>query len=64
LTACGKLNDARFGSRLEGSGVFADEIAALFAVACRRNGIAEDRLELSAAAFHRPARAGAQLDLL
>ena len=50
----GKLNDPRFGSRLRGEGIFAEEIRALFAIACRRAGIAEGRVELSADAFRRP----------
>jgi hypothetical protein len=53
----GKLNDPRFGSRLRGEGVFAEEIRALFTIACRRAGIAEGRTELSAAAFRRPGAA-------
>src|SRR5207237_4451899 len=51
----GKLNDPRFGSRLHGEGIFAEEIAAMFAIACRRAGIADGRVQLSAAAFRRPA---------
>jgi DNA repair photolyase len=50
----GKLNDPRFGSRLRGQGIFAEEIARLFAIACRRAGIVDGRLELSTAAFRRP----------
>jgi DNA repair photolyase len=50
----GRLNDPRFGSRLRGEGIFAEEIGALFAIACRRAGIAHGRVELSAAAFRRP----------
>jgi DNA repair photolyase len=50
----GKLNDPRFGSRLHGEGIFAEEIAAMFAIACRRAGIAHGRVHLSAAAFRRP----------
>jgi DNA repair photolyase len=57
----GKLNDPRFGSRLQGEGIFAEEMGALFAIACRRAGIAGGRMELSAAAFRRPG--GAQLAL-
>lgn len=53
----GKLNDSRFGSRLRGEGVYAEEIRALFTIACRRAGIAEGRAELSAAAFRRPGAA-------
>jgi DNA repair photolyase len=58
----GKLNDPRFGSRLRGQGIFAEEIAALFAIACRRAGILDGRVELSTAAFRRPG--GRQLALL
>jgi DNA repair photolyase len=50
----GKLNDPNFGSRLRGQGIFAEEIAALFAIACRRAGIVDGRVELSTAAFRRP----------
>jgi DNA repair photolyase len=57
----GKLNDPRFGSRLRGEGIFAEEIRALFTIACRRAGIADGRAELSAAAFRRPG--AAQLSL-
>jgi DNA repair photolyase len=58
----GKLNDPRFGSRLRGQGIFAEEIARLFAIACRRAGIVDGRVELSTAAFRRPAER--QLSLL
>jgi DNA repair photolyase len=34
----GKLNDARFGVRMQGDGVFADHITALFALGCRKTG--------------------------
>ncbi len=57
----GKLNDPRFGSRLRGQGIFAEEIGALFAIACRRAGIVDGRVELSTAAFRRPG--GRQLAL-
>lgn len=57
----GKLNDPRFGSRLRGEGTFAEEIRSLFAIACRRAGITNGRVELSSAAFRRPG--GAQLGL-
>jgi DNA repair photolyase len=50
----GKLNDPRFGSRLRGEGIFAGEIGALFAIACRRAGLGDGRVELSTAAFRRP----------
>jgi DNA repair photolyase len=50
----GKLNDARFGTRMRGEGVFADLLADLFEVACRKAGIAGQSPELSTAAFRRP----------
>ncbi len=50
----GALNDARFATRLRGEGAWADQIAALFEVACRRAGLRTGRPELSAAAFRRP----------
>jgi DNA repair photolyase len=34
----GKLNDARFGVRMHGEGVFADHIAGLFTLGCRKAG--------------------------
>ena len=57
----GKLNDARFGSRMRGEGVFADQISQMFHVARRKVGIPEDGPELSIAAFRR--LEGAQLGL-
>lgn len=50
----GKLNDPRFDSRMVGEGIFAEQIEALFKVACRRAGIADNELKLSTAAFRRP----------
>jgi len=49
----GKLNDPRFGSRMRGEGIFADHIAQMFHVACRKAGLPEDGPELSVAAFRR-----------
>src|SRR5712675_147545 len=57
----GKLNDSQFGSRMRGQGIFADQIEALFDVACRKAGIAGKSPDLSTAAF-RPAM-GKQLSL-
>jgi DNA repair photolyase len=57
----GKLNDSRFGSRMRGEGIFADQISQMFHVARRKVGIPEDGPELSTAAFRRPG--GAQLAL-
>jgi hypothetical protein len=53
----GRLNDPQFGSRMRGEGVFADQVEALFEVACRRAGIAERRPQLSVAAFRVPSSA-------
>lgn len=50
----GKLNDSRFRSRMRGEGVYADQLRALFHVACRKAGLNDQRLELSAASFRRP----------
>lgn len=57
----GKLYDARFGQRMTGEGVFADQIEQMFNVACRRAGIADNHVQLSTAAFRRPG--GKQLGL-
>lgn len=57
----GKLNDPRFGSRMSGQGIFAEQIHQMFEVARRKAGIPEDGPELSIAAFRRPE--GAQLRL-
>jgi DNA repair photolyase len=57
----GKLNDARFGSRMRGEGIFADQIAQMFHVARRKVGLPEDAPELSTVAFRRPS--GPQLAL-
>lgn len=50
----GEINDARFGSRMTGQGVLAEQIASLFAMGCRRAGIANRFPALSTAAFRRP----------
>jgi DNA repair photolyase len=57
----GRLNDPRFGSRLRGSGIFAEQAAALFQTACRKLGIEESEPELSTASFRIPP--GPQLQL-
>lgn len=50
----GKLNDPRFGTRQRGSGIFAEQIRAMFDVAARRHGLARRGPELSTAAFRVP----------
>jgi DNA repair photolyase len=57
----GKLNDARFGSRMKGEGIFAEQIAQMFHIACRKVGLPEEGSELSTSAFRRPG--GSQLGL-
>ena len=58
----GRLNDSRFGSRMRGEGLFADHIAQLFDLGCRRAGIERGRFpKLSTAAFRRDG--GAQPNL-
>ncbi len=57
----GKLHEPRFGKRMRGQGVFADQIRALFTSSCKRYGLATRGPDLSVSAFRRPS--GSQLDL-
>jgi DNA repair photolyase len=57
----GKLNDPRFGSRMRGEGIFAEQISQMFHVARRKVGLAEKVPDLSTSAFRRPE--GSQLAL-
>ncbi|PYI83004.1 MAG: radical SAM protein [Verrucomicrobia bacterium] len=57
----GKLNDPKFGSRMEGQGIFAEQIAKMFGVACRKAGLKQERIDLSTASFRVPG--GPQLTL-
>ena len=57
----GRLDDPRFGSRMKGEGVFAQQIHDLFELSRKRAGIAREGPNLSTAAFRRPA--DAQLEL-
>jgi DNA repair photolyase len=50
----GRLNDPRFGSRMRGEGIFAQQIDALFKSTRRRLALDQPLPELSAAAFQRP----------
>ena len=50
----GKLYDAQWGVRGRGTGIFAEQIQALFDVTCRRVGLNEEHYELSTAAFRKP----------
>jgi DNA repair photolyase len=49
----GRLNDARFGSRMRGEGVYADSMRALFQNAVRRAGLDRDWSPLSTTSFRR-----------
>lgn len=59
----GRLSDPRFGSRMRGEGAYAQQLEALFGVARRRAGLADDLPPLNAAAFRRPLTRGGQLSL-
>jgi DNA repair photolyase len=50
----GKLNDPNFNSRMQGGGVFAEQIRALFRLSCRKIGMNRDFPELSTTAFRNP----------
>lgn len=49
----GKLNDPKFSSRMEGEGIFAEQMAKLFRVACKKAGIQNKRPCLSTDHFRR-----------
>jgi DNA repair photolyase len=59
----GLLNDASFGTRMSGTGVFAQLIRARFQAACRRLGLARSDHALSTAHFVPPRKDEAQLSL-
>src|SRR5437870_7448022 len=48
-----QLNNSKWHARMIGEGIFADQIASLFEVGCRRAGIGK-RPQLSTASFRRP----------
>jgi DNA repair photolyase len=54
----GKLNDARFQSRMRGEGEYADQLRALFAASCSKLGLNVNRSKLSIAAWRGPVVAG------
>lgn len=47
----GKINDARFGHRMRGEGVWADLLRQRFAAACRRHGLRQQRIPLDGSRF-------------
>ena len=57
----GKLNDPHFGSRMQGEGIFADQIQQMFDVACRKAGLKDEPRKLTTDHFRRPG--GMQMDL-
>jgi DNA repair photolyase len=59
-TRGGRMNDSRFHTRMRGQGTYARQIQNLFQVVCLKEGLLEDDLPLSTAAFQRP---GEQLGL-
>ena len=59
----GALNDASFGTRMTGTGVFAQLVRARFQRACARLGLDRSDHALSCAHFTPPSRPGAQLAL-
>ena len=59
----GQLNDPRFGHRMRGTGVWADQMRTMFAVARRRAGLTESKLPPVSAAAFRPPTVGPQLSL-
>ena len=58
----GGLNESRYGARMRGEGVYADQLRQLFETARRRAGLEADGVALSTAAFRRP-RTDGQIDL-
>lgn len=53
----GKLNDPNFGSRMQGQGVWAEQLKSLFTLAQRKAGLEQPFPGLSTAAFRRPPQA-------
>lgn len=61
----GKENDAHFGTRMRGRGIYADLIRNRFQLACRRLGLVHrDRLQLDTSRFRPPSASGDQLNFL
>jgi len=58
----GKLNSTNFGERMKGDGVFADQVRALFATTCRKEGLKFGWPGTSTASFRVPG-AKAQMSL-
>jgi DNA repair photolyase len=63
-TRAGRISDSTFGRRQRGQGEYAEQIAALFAVAAKKHGLDQRLPPLETASFRRPVRAGEQMRLL
>jgi DNA repair photolyase len=50
----GKLNDARFGHRMRGQGIFAEQLQRLFDVSRRKYSLNQGRVELTTEFFRDP----------
>jgi DNA repair photolyase len=50
----GRVSDPRFHSRMTGSGIFADQVHALFELTCRRAGLVNEPPPLSTQFFRQP----------
>ena len=57
----GAMSSARFGERMKGQGVFADQIRTLFRVHAKRLGFNREKRDLNASQFRRPG--GTQLEM-
>ena len=49
----GKLNDSNFGSRMQGEGIFAEQLSRMFVVSTRKAGLFGKHSDLSTASFRR-----------
>jgi DNA repair photolyase len=59
----GKDYDSKWGTRMTGTGPYAELIRQRFTLATRKLGLNRERAQLTCAKFHRPSRAGDQLGL-
>ena len=50
----GKLNSAEFGDRMVGDGIFAEQVKDIFTLACKKNGLTNHNIKLSADNFINP----------
>jgi len=58
----GDLYDASFGTRMTGTGPYAEMLATRFRAACRRAGLAERTAELDVSRFRAPGSQGRLFD--